>query len=343
MKKVVIIGGGFTGAYCAKRLQEKFEVTLIDKTEYFEFTPSVLKAIVNPKFSKNIQIRHREYLKKGKFICGEVSEVTEKFVLVNDKKIKFDYLIIASGSRYNSPIKDPLILIPERGSEIREYHDKLEKAKNVAVVGGGLVGVELCAEIINKYPNKIITLVHSHKCLIERNCKRSQNYVEKYIREKGVEIIFGEHASQKTQDTLITDKGNKIKADLVFMCIGIRSNSELMTKNFKDKLDEHGQVKVNEFLQMNEEKKIFVGGDVANIKEEKTAQSAEDHAKIIVRNITRLEYGGKLKKYKAEKKAFVISLGRWNGIFEYRDFILTGIVAAFMKKFIEWKTMRRYR
>lgn len=37
--KLVIIGGGFAGAYVAKRVERHFETTLIDTKSYFEFTP----------------------------------------------------------------------------------------------------------------------------------------------------------------------------------------------------------------------------------------------------------------------------------------------------------------
>lgn len=343
MKKIVIIGGGFTGAYSAKRLQDDFDVTLIDKKEYFEFTPSILKVIVNPKFFKNIQICHRQYLDKGKFICGEVSEVGKDYVIVDKEKIKFDYLIIASGSRYNTPIKDPLVLVPQRGKEIQEYHDKLEKAKSIAIVGGGLVGVELAAEICCVYKDKEITLIQSEKSLIPRNSRKSSEYAEEYLKKREIKLILGEHASKKNGNTLETDKGKIVRADLTFMCVGITSNSEIMVKNFPNKINDKGQIRVNEFLQVSGIKNIFCGGDTTDIKEEKTAQSAEDHAQVIVKNIRQLEKGQELKPYNPSKKPFVIALGRHGGIFEYKEFIITGILAAIIKKFIEWKTMWRYR
>ena len=37
-KTVVIIGGGFAGSVAAKKLESKFNVILIDKKKYFEFT-----------------------------------------------------------------------------------------------------------------------------------------------------------------------------------------------------------------------------------------------------------------------------------------------------------------
>lgn len=35
------------------------------------------------------------------------------------------------------------------------------KAKNIAVIGGGAVGVELATDIKSYYPEKSVTLVHS--------------------------------------------------------------------------------------------------------------------------------------------------------------------------------------
>ena len=62
MKKVVIIGGGFAGSTVAKKLQNYFDVTLIDGEDYFEFTPGVLRVIVKPKHFAKIQVPHKEYL-----------------------------------------------------------------------------------------------------------------------------------------------------------------------------------------------------------------------------------------------------------------------------------------
>ena len=48
MKNVVIIGGGFAGSVCAKKLEQDFKVTLVDTEDYFEFTPSILRLAVSP-------------------------------------------------------------------------------------------------------------------------------------------------------------------------------------------------------------------------------------------------------------------------------------------------------
>ena len=67
MKKVVVIGGGFAGAYIARHLEKDFDVTLIDTKDYFEFTPGILRTIVFPKHMKRIQVLHTHYLHKSHF------------------------------------------------------------------------------------------------------------------------------------------------------------------------------------------------------------------------------------------------------------------------------------
>lgn len=60
--RLVIIGGGFAGAFAAKKLEDFFDLTLIDTKDYFEFTPSVLRTIVEPNHISSIQIYHNQYL-----------------------------------------------------------------------------------------------------------------------------------------------------------------------------------------------------------------------------------------------------------------------------------------
>ena len=76
--------------------------------------------------------------------------------------------------------------------------------------------------------------------------------------------------------------------------------------------------------------------------EEKTAQSAEKQAKVVVKNILALENKEKLFEYKPRSRPIVISLGPLNGLFVYKKFVYTGLVPSIMKWFIEKREMRKY-
>jgi apoptosis-inducing factor 2 len=343
MKKLVVIGGGFAGSGIAKRLEKIFDVTLIDTKDYFEFTPGILRTIVDPEHIKSIQVLHARYLKRSKIIIGEVKEVSKNFINVNGDKIYFDYLVISSGSRYEAPIKEGNVVMATRSEHLKKYYNNLESSKKILIVGGGLVGIELAAEIIDHYPKKKVIIAHSHEKLIERNNTRAINYVEKYLLNKGVEILYNTRIVDQKKYKFIDKNGLIVKADMAFVCTGIYPNFEFMKKNFSKYLNEKNQLIVNDYLQLNGIKNIFVAGDVAGIKEEKTAQNAIRQAKVVSNNIINLDKGLKLNEYKTKFGPLVISLGRWNGLYTKGNFNVYGIIPAIIKSLIEKDFMWRIK
>lgn len=341
MKRVIVIGGGFAGSYIAKKLENKFDLTLIDNKEYFEFTPGILRTIVEPEHIKKIQILHSKYLKKARIVIGSVDEVGRGFVKVNGKKLDFDYLAICAGSSYNVPFKEGVV-IATRAKTLWEYSSHLKDAKNVLIIGGGLVGVELAGEICWKYPDKKITIVHSAPRLIQRNNNKAINYAERFLKRKGVEIIFNESVVE-FDGIYRADKGRVIEADMAFLCTGIVPNFQLLKKHFSDYLNEKNQIKVNAFLQLEGKKNIFVAGDVNNLVEEKTAQNAERQGKIVAYNIQAIESIRKMKPYKSKQTPMVISLGKYNGIFTSKYLTCSGFLAGITKWIIEKKEIAKKR
>ncbi len=343
MKKVVVVGGGFAGSQIAKELENNFDVILIDTKDYFEFTPGILRTIVEPTHIKKIQVLHTHYLKKAKVIVGEVGEIAEKYVKVKNKKINFDYLAICSGSRYNVPIKEQNIIVTTRANHLRNCYKRLCKSKSILIIGGGLVGVELCAEILEKYKDKEITIVHAHNKLIERNNSKTISYAEKFLRRRGVKIIFNERIEKGDGKNFLTDKRTRIKADIAFQCTGITSNFEFMRKNFKKFLNKKNQIKVNSYLQLEGMRNIFAAGDITDRSVEKTAQNSIIQAKIVSSNINALESKDNLKEYNSRKTPLIISLGKYYGIFTWGNFTFTGIIPGLMKTIIEKIEMLKYK
>lgn len=346
-KRVVVIGGGFAGSKIAKSLEEDFNVTLVDTKDYFEFTPSILSAITEPECLDRIQIMHEHYLKKAQFILGRVEKFSKKEVVIGKEKISYDYLVISSGSKYSFPFKDHDALTAHRADKLRAHYSQLESSKTVLIIGGGLSGVELAGEIVEKYPNKKVTIVHAMDRLMERQPKKASNYVENFLKKKGVKIIFNElveYGKKKGRgDIYVTNKKNKIQADISFLCVGITPNSDFAKKSFPKLVSKRGYVAVNKFLQLKGHKNIFVGGDVVDIKEEKTAQISLEHAEVIIQNIRNLEAKKALKEYVHEKRAMLMSLGSHAGVMTYKNFVLTGLIPRLLKSRVQNKEMRWLR
>jgi len=342
MKKVVVVGGGFVGSRVSKALENKFDLTLVDTKDYFEFTPSILRTLVEPGHIKKIQVKHKDYLKKANIINDHAHELGGNYIKTSKENIRFDYLVIAVGSEYGSPIKEEDVLSAQRAEELRDYHHRLVESDSVAIIGGGLVGVELAAEICERFPKKKLFLIHSKDRLIERNRVASSEYCRKFLEKRGVNIILNERGIVRKKEVLLKNSDKKIKADLIFSAVGIKPNSECADANFSQDIDDIGCFRVNDFLQLSGRENIFVGGDVVGLREEKTAQAAERHAEVIVYNINAIESQRPLRKYFHKRRPLIISLGKRDGILETRNFILKGYLTSILKNFVEWKSMKGY-
>ena len=114
------MGGGFAGTTVARCLQQFFQVTLVDTKEFFEFTPSVLRTIVEPERLQRIQVEHSEYLDQTELVVGKVCSIDraskEVFITRNLQQeahhegdhslsLPYDTLVVCSGSFYNTPFK----------------------------------------------------------------------------------------------------------------------------------------------------------------------------------------------------------------------------------------------
>lgn len=342
MKRVVVIGGGFAGTAVAKKLNGKCDLTLIDTEDYFEYTPGILRVLVEPEHYKKLHAKHKDYLPKTKIIVGHVKKIEDKKVaLMDGKKINYDYLVIASGSNYNTPIKEEDTFFATRVKHLLDANKKIQNSKKILIVGGGLVGIELAAELVTHYNDKKIQIINAGPNILERNNIKTRQYAQKFLEKKGVEIINNEKIVDKSKNKVIGESGKVYDYDMVFFTVGIKPNTTFMQGDFS-KFVPRG-IEVNEYLQIPGMENIFVAGDVSNIVEEKTAQNAELHGKIVANNILATLKGKKMKRYTSKRRLMVISLGKYKGIVEKDGFVMTGLAPALMKATIEKMVMFTFR
>jgi len=203
-KRVIIVGCGFAGGTAANVLRKdpRFEVIIIDAKSFFESTPSIPKILVNPAYAANVVVPHVNYLKKEKFIHARVEELLpdgSSLLLSNGDEIKFDYLLLCTGSSYTDPIKvntqlykyetritdkAPEKYIADRLQDISNTNRDIEIANTILIVGGGPVGVEIAGEIVHKYPNKEVIIVTNAKALLHQLDPTSQKAAESFFSKE---------------------------------------------------------------------------------------------------------------------------------------------------------------
>lgn len=346
MRKLVILGGGFCGALVAKKLdsRRKMDTTLIDKKDFFEYTPAVHKVVFAPDYQSKITVPFHNFLKHISIVTDDLIRVNPQFVETRKEKFHYDILVISTGIDYPIFLKNSNNVFTLTCSlDARAIHDKTRDASRILVIGGGLIGTEIAGELVTKSSDKEVIIVHPNERLIERNPVRASRYAQKFLEKHGARIIFGEKIVDHKNGTFVTDKGKRIEADVAVWCAGIECNPWFM-KDFSITIfANRNALKVNEYLQLDGYAGIFVGGDINSINEEKTAANAERHARLIVRNIDRMLRNKPLIPYKRNVGPLVISMGDREGIIVFRKLVITGLFPRIMKYLIAWWVLRQYK
>ena len=181
-KKILILGGGFAGIECMKRLESYFmhddsvEMTLVSEDNFFLFTPMLPQVASGMIETRHIITPVRTLCKKTKFYESRIKNIDPYGKIVNlagteEKRgisLEYDYLVLALGSETNFFGIDKM---EERAYTMKTLNDAvvlrnrvidmLEQTENetdpilkkalltFVVVGAGFAGVETAGELID--------------------------------------------------------------------------------------------------------------------------------------------------------------------------------------------------
>ncbi|XP_072032901.1 ferroptosis suppressor protein 1-like [Amphiura filiformis] len=338
-KHVVIVGGGYAGTAMANDLKEKCKITLIDPKDSFHHTIGGLRALVEDGYSNLIFIPYAptygESFQQGKVVS--IDTTAKKVVLETGDEISYDYLVLATGTTGHFPAKLEFSVTDSSKAieTYNSYFDKINAAKDIVIIGGGPVGVELAGEISTDKKDKKITLIHSRSALINNGnfTDKFKKRLRKGLQAKGVEILFEHKVSNlaelpkdgSARCTVKTDKGSQVEADLVFVCIGLKTNSSAYSEAFSGKLDEIGCLKVDEFLRVEGCTDVFAIGDCSSVDSQaKMAYKANRHVEVVAKNIQLHADKKRLEAYKPPFTAICVPLGRTGGVAQIGNSFVAG-------------------
>ncbi|HZR64911.1 MAG TPA: NAD(P)/FAD-dependent oxidoreductase [Terriglobales bacterium] len=178
--RVIIVGGGFGGLSAARSLRNAVRVTLIDKRNYNLFRPMLYQVATGLLSDDEISGPLRSILSHQKNIDVLLDEVTgvspnQRLVHLKHKELSYDFLILATGIRYNyfghdewrafapgleslddaDVIRTKILLAFERAEAIasmpraaeKEPTDEIRRLLTFALVGAGTVGVEMAGTL----------------------------------------------------------------------------------------------------------------------------------------------------------------------------------------------------
>jgi len=284
---ILIVGGGPAGlvaAVAARKNNPDKKITLVREYEKC-VVPCGLPYIFNrlPAVQKDLMPDKAYEANKINLIIGEamkIETVDKKVNLKNGEEIGYDKLILATGS---SPAAIPIKGVELNGvyqikkdiKYLENLREEILKAKNIVIIGGGFIGVEL-AEELSSIKNKNISVVEIlDHCLIANFDEEFALAGENKIKEKGVKLylkvaveeIIGENKAEKVK----LNSGKEIPADLVIMAVGARPNIKL-AEEAGIKIIERGGIEVDKFMRTNIPD-VYAVGDCAETRSFFTGKS----------------------------------------------------------------------
>ncbi len=301
--RVLIVGGGFGGLQAAKALgKAPVQVSLIDRNNYHLFQPLLYQVATAGLSPGDIAEPIRKIVKRQKnteVLLAEVQtiELEKRKLILRDRELGYDYLILAPGSGYNyfghpawakiAPelktlgnaleIRQKILLAFER-AEMEEDPVRRRALMTFVVVGGGPTGVELAGAIAEL----------AHKALAWEFRRADIRETRIILAEAGGRILssFPEHLAGEALSELkklrvevrlnapvqeVSDEGAKIAgewvaAKTVLWAAGVLA-SPLIQKLACD-VDRLGRAVVREDLSLPDHPEVFVIGDAAAVEHE---------------------------------------------------------------------------
>lgn len=296
MKRIVIVGAGFAGLWSALGAARKLDEQGIPDT-------SVETMVINPTGYHSIRVRnYEEPLEQSlvplsdvldpagiAWIEGTVTDIdagSQHLVAKTHDGIRhldYDRMVFAAGSKLaHSPIPG----LAEHTFDVDTYADAKRLGEHlhalsarddtpgrytVVVMGAGLTGVEIAAELPSRLEgiagtaarDRIRIILADRTPKISQGMGGAQPVIERAMQALGVELLPG--ASLKAVDGQGVElaDGTRIEAATVIWCGGMRA-SELASQ-FNVPLDELGRLPVDEFLRVQGVPNVFAAGDCARL------------------------------------------------------------------------------
>lgn len=142
-KRVLILGGGFSGLYCAKTLRAiapDVEIVVIEKNPFFVSGPSHIDFIAGLKHLDEISRSYDPVSAAGiRVVRSEAIHVVadKNYVITAGGNIEYDYLLISTGIRIADEDVLNLIDQPASNSHAWELGESVQMRKRVEAFNGG--------------------------------------------------------------------------------------------------------------------------------------------------------------------------------------------------------------
>lgn len=295
---VVIVGAGFAGIACARRLaRQPVDVVLIDRRNHHLFQPLLYQVATAALAPADVATPIRHMLKGAPNVTVFWDEVTSvdreaRAVITASRRVEYDYLVLATGARHSyfgqdhwaehapglKSIEDAFHLRHRILGAFEKAEMETDQARRAAllefvIVGAGPTGVEMAGAVAELSRHALpkdfrrvspkcakIKLVEAGPRILPAFPESLSAAAQKDLEEMGVEVLTG------TRVTAI-DEGHvslgetALATETVVWAAGVQASPAGAWLGVQT--DRVGRVSVDGFMRIDGDARVFVVGDTA--------------------------------------------------------------------------------
>ncbi|NQX29317.1 FAD-dependent oxidoreductase [Microbacteriaceae bacterium VKM Ac-2854] len=333
-KHVVVIGGGYAGVMAANRLATQVPVTLVTAAPRFVERIRLHEVVAGVR--ADAEVEYTSLLHPTvRLRVGRVVHLGERMLrLADGETLAFDHAVYAVGSAAAGGITSA-----DGAARIRSQLDALPAGAGVAVLGGGLTGIETAAEIAQARPHLRVEL-RTSGVVAPHESARGRASALASLRRLGVDVV--------------ENVGTPASADVVIRCTGFAVPALAADSGLP--VDADGRIRVDPSLRVLGSDTLYAAGDAAVIDDpgydylRMSCAAALPMGARAADSILATLRGEVPRPHDAGFLARCVSIGRRDALLQFvgRDdhagrVVLNGRAAALMKETICRYTLRWLR
>ena len=245
MSKVLIIGGGHAGANTAFALRKdgfEGDISIVSDEDYLPYhRPPLSKDFLKQKITVDKLSFKPDNFYEDQNISINLNTRIDSIDLKSNQahadnaSFNFDYLVLATGasprllSMENVNAKNLFYL--RQITDVLSMHKEIKSAKNIVLIGGGYIGLEVASAMI-ELGLKVTILEAEDRILKRVTSPQLSKFYNDFHTKKGVEIICNARMSgliteNQNINAISLESEDCIAADMVLVGIGAVPNTQL--------------------------------------------------------------------------------------------------------------------
>ena len=237
----VIVGNSTAATGCIegiRQMDQRGKITFISDEPYHTYSrPLISYLLLGKTDEQKIKYRKDSFYKDNavQTLLGkkavQIDPKTKHVLLEDGEKVKYDKLLLATGSRPFIPPMDGLERVKSKFTFMKLDDAKaLERAitpdSRVLIIGAGLIGLK-CAEGIAAKVGHIHVVDLADRILPSILDADSAAIVQAHIEKQGIEFTLSDSVEHFTEKQAVLQSGKTIDFDILVIAVGVRPNTEL--------------------------------------------------------------------------------------------------------------------